>query len=272
MNRFYLELNHQLKTLKKSQWNDVLHTQEKTREFFYSILAPFAHEEEMAAYLKSIKWNTVVVSLYNEMVKKLVSKLLINYNWFYSNNSEVKKLADANIEADVRYAHESFSDLLKPFYDELTNLHNLAFLRKLERTHKWEGCLFYIDVDNFKWVNDTYWHESWDCILLETWKFLKSIVRNTDYVIRKSWDEFILFIASNDITAIERIQSRLVDGFCVNGNLNQKFISWLQINFSFWFEFINTDKAWSDSLWTADNRLYQMKSGKKWWEKSLSVA
>ena len=81
------------------------------------------------------------------------------------------------------------------FYDNLTGLPNrLMFRQQLEhamahslRSNKPLALLF-LDIDNFKWVNDTLGHETGDLFLKEVAKVLVSAVRNEDRIARESVD------------------------------------------------------------------------------------
>ena len=86
-------------------------------------------------------------------------------------------------------------------HDSLTALPNRSYsLQKLnyaidccERSNK-KVLLMYIDLDNFKQINDTLGHASGDIILQETSKRLIGALRKTDTVARLSGDEFMVVI------------------------------------------------------------------------------
>ncbi len=60
---------------------------------------------------------------------------------------------------------------------------------------------FFVDLDNFKNINDTYGHAAGDFVLTEVAKRLKSTVRAADTVARLSGDEF--FVLARDIQNAE---------------------------------------------------------------------
>ncbi len=63
--------------------------------------------------------------------------------------------------------------------------------------------VMFIDVDNFKLINDTFGHQGGDAILLATAGTLAHSVRATDLVARLGGDEFVIvFPDTGGVTAI----------------------------------------------------------------------
>jgi len=100
-------------------------------------------------------------------------------------------------------------------HDALTDLPNRAlFLDRLAytiRTAQRERtglALFYIDLDNFKWVNDTYGHRAGDHVLVESARRFKACARDNDTVARLSGDEFCILLplvcSANDARLVAR--------------------------------------------------------------------
>jgi diguanylate cyclase (GGDEF)-like protein len=88
------------------------------------------------------------------------------------------------------------------FYDTLTELPNRRLLDdRLSQTmaaSKRSGChgaLMFLDLDNFKPLNDTHGHEAGDLLLIEAAARLKSCVRETDTVARFGGDEFVVMLS-----------------------------------------------------------------------------
>ena len=55
-------------------------------------------------------------------------------------------------------------------------------------------ALLFVDVDNFKEINDTYGHAAGDTVLCEVVKRLRACVRKSDMVCRFGGDEFVVII------------------------------------------------------------------------------
>ncbi|GAB4353676.1 MAG: diguanylate cyclase [Kiloniellaceae bacterium] len=92
--------------------------------------------------------------------------------------------------------------------DPLTGLNNRrGFVESLQQqaaAGSLKGTLFYIDLDNFKQVNDTHGHQTGDEALLDVAALLKDQIRNGDLAARLGGDEFALFLAGMDRAAAER--------------------------------------------------------------------
>jgi diguanylate cyclase (GGDEF)-like protein/PAS domain S-box-containing protein len=106
------------------------------------------------------------------------------------------------VEQDIterKAAEEEIKNLA--FFDPLTGLPNRRLLRdrlrhavasSLRNTRK--GALFFIDLDNFKTLNDTFGHALGDELLKEVAHRLISSVREGDTVARMGGDEFVIIL------------------------------------------------------------------------------
>ena len=87
------------------------------------------------------------------------------------------------------------------FYDELTGLPNrrllldrLAQAAQLCAREECHGALLFLDLDNFKAINDTFGHEWGDRLLVQVAERLQAGVRSVDTVARLGGDEFVLIL------------------------------------------------------------------------------
>jgi diguanylate cyclase (GGDEF)-like protein/PAS domain S-box-containing protein len=94
--------------------------------------------------------------------------------------------------------------------DALTGLLNRgAFMDALRRSlsrlqrDQGTGVLMYIDLDNFKHVNDTRGHQAGDDLLLDIRDILLQYTRPTDLVARLGGDEFAIWLLGADLTIAE---------------------------------------------------------------------
>ena len=153
----------------------------------------------------------------------LVAVLMISYisvlwRGIYVYASQiVKRLAEqVNIERKVRR-------------DDLTGLPNrLAFFEELETAFSRlasfgeQFAVLYLDLNDFKIVNDRCGHAGGDKLLIEVGRRLSECVREADLVARLSGDEFAVVIANAQGAAVPaalaaRIVSNLDRSFMVDG-------------------------------------------------------
>lgn len=66
------------------------------------------------------------------------------------------------------------------------------------------GALIFIDVDDFKKVNDALGHLAGDDILRSTARRILSVFRRSDVVARYGGDEFVVFVSNMSREALER--------------------------------------------------------------------
>ena len=84
--------------------------------------------------------------------------------------------------------------------DPLTDVYNRAGVKlinaRLEQISR--GILFMLDLDDFKFINDTYGHAAGDKVLVAMGQILKDIFRTDDIVARVGGDEFVAFLSGSD--------------------------------------------------------------------------
>ena len=103
--------------------------------------------------------------------------------------------------SDRKAAEERINRLA--FYDPLTSLPNRRLLRdRIDRAlltsarSGQQGALLFIDLDNFKLLNDTRGHAVGDELLVQVAQRLSQCVRSTDTVARQGGDEFVVVLES----------------------------------------------------------------------------
>ncbi len=91
------------------------------------------------------------------------------------------------------------------FFDALTALPNrLALIQRLKSALEVDcgiGALLFIDLDNFKTLNDTLGHDKGDVLLQQVATRLRAIVSESDTVARFGGDEFIVMLENLDDSA-----------------------------------------------------------------------
>lgn len=116
------------------------------------------------------------------------------------------------------------------FYDPLTRLPNRRLLMdRLQRaivTSDRNGCrgaLLFIDLDNFKMLNDTFGHDKGDLLLQQVAQRLASSVRENDTVARLGGDEFVVLLENLSANAQEAEMQAGNVGRKILATLNQAY-------------------------------------------------
>jgi diguanylate cyclase (GGDEF)-like protein/PAS domain S-box-containing protein len=96
------------------------------------------------------------------------------------------------------------------FYDPLTQLPNRRLLmNRLAQAmasgtrHQRQAALLFIDLDNFKTLNDTYGHDRGDLLLQQVAQRLGGCIREGDTVARLGGDEFVVMLEDLSTNALE---------------------------------------------------------------------
>jgi len=127
-----------------------------------------------------------------------------------------------------KQAEEEIKNLA--FYDPLTHLPNRRLL--LDRLKQAlifssrggkKGALLFLDLDNFKTLNDTLGHDVGDLLLQQVALRLESCVREGDTVARLGGDEFVVMLEELDTQALEAAAQTKVIGEKILAMLNQPY-------------------------------------------------
>lgn len=114
-----------------------------------------------------------------------------NEPWYF-----LAQIQDISIQKKAEYELEKMA-----YHDRLTNLGNRAQLEKdvretiikYKETNK-KFAFMMLDLDYFKYVNDTLGHDAGDELLIKVAAALKSTVRYTDKITRLGGDEFVIIV------------------------------------------------------------------------------
>jgi len=115
-----------------------------------------------------------------------------------------------DIDNEVRDRHAL---MLGAQTDLFTGLYNKSTTEKLvgEEIGKGAGILLILDIDDFKSVNDTFGHETGDCVIKYFSDLLLSVFRKDDIVGRVGGDEFMIYIKdTTDILTAEGKASEIL--------------------------------------------------------------
>jgi diguanylate cyclase (GGDEF)-like protein/PAS domain S-box-containing protein len=193
-------------------------------------------------------------------------------------NGEVTNYVATFTDISQRKADEErIRDLA--FYDSLTKLPNRTLLfdrlnsalNTSNRT-KMHGALMFLDLDNFKTLNDTLGHDQGDQLLIEVGQRLRNCVREVDTVARLGGDEFVIMLECLDEQEIEaaiqthaiaeKIRSNLAEFYLLKSNLKNKtqhFVEHYSTGSIGFVLFMGHETSSEELLKRADLAMYQAK-------------
>lgn len=132
-------------------------------------------------------------------------------------------------DISIRKAHEAHMNHIA-HHDQLTGLPNrMLFTDRLQqllartRREPLKFALMFVDLDNFKPVNDTLGHDTGDLLLQEATTRLQRCLRESDTAARIGGDEFVVLLptitSANDAQRVaEKIRHALSQPFALSGN------------------------------------------------------
>jgi diguanylate cyclase (GGDEF)-like protein/PAS domain S-box-containing protein len=226
---FYKEMWRQLHTVGK--WSDDIYNKRKNGEIYLERLSITAIKDE--------------------------KDITTHYIAQFLDISDVKKAQEiAQHQAD----HDFLTGLLNR--KALIQRLNEEFVKA--RRHNFLHAFLFLDLDEFKNVNDTYGHNTGDKLLVEISNRLKQLLREEDILARISGDEFaiiILNIDENEAEAakdISKLATKIIDA------LNQVFILGeykIKIGASIGIKlFPDAEKDVASVIIHADTAMYQAKA------------
>ncbi|HEU4853821.1 MAG TPA: EAL domain-containing protein [Nitrosospira sp.] len=164
--------------------------------------------------------------------RKDQSTLIVEAHWTLVRNDDGQPQSIFAINTDITQRKSAENEILHlAFYDSLTGLPNrrllldrLGHALTVSARSRLMGALLFIDLDNFKLLNDTLGHDMGDLLLRQVAPRLSSCVRESDTVARLGGDEFVVILmgdfsedhdeAHAQISIIcERIRSAFIQPF-----------------------------------------------------------
>lgn len=145
------------------------------------------------------------------------------------------------------------------FIDELTSSKNRKFLDTLNNLNKF--IVFYIDINDFKEINDNFGHYIGDKYLIKFAETIRQNIKQNDYLIRVGGDEFIILFPNVDeeyliFAFIEYLTNLKESGIYLTYNKKP-------MTFSFGYSSSQEDCNLKTCINLADERMYNQKNAHK---------
>ena len=221
--------------------------------------------EDQEVVLEGISQNKEEIDyITKETSNNLVSLSLSTQD---AQNAIVNKDVNALklVNSDIIKMQDQIKNLqLQLTTDTLTKAKNRKWFfdfHLIDNNFKSFGYLAFIDLNNFKYINDNYGHIVGDLVLKYLSSFLQKEMENLDAeVVRYAGDEFmIIFNESND--TLEKITILLdkVQNILSNRKLQSKKIKSLQFSFAYGISKYLKGDSFPNVIEDADEKMYQNK-------------
>jgi len=150
-----------------------------------------------------------------KMKDKLETEVQRQISAVARTNEELKREIAIREKVEERLLHESAHDALTGLPNRTLFLRSLMrCFQGLKRDSSYRFAVLFVDIDNFKRINDEYGHSVGDDVLIETAHRLEYAVRPGDNVSRFGGDEFgILLDRVGDNVTAEAITKRIMAQF-----------------------------------------------------------
>lgn len=154
-----------------------------------------------------------------EFLKKNGEKIHLATSLTFIKDTEGKVTGFRGVARDISQQKSLEQRLLHmASHDPLTTLYNrTAFFERLRETIArsrrldQQCALFFLDLDNFKIVNDKYGHDAGDAVLKEVATRLTSLLRETDVISRHGGDEFTIIVSNPDTTELDVVARKIIE-------------------------------------------------------------
>jgi len=185
----------------------------RTLSFFMSVLPPGAVTTPAEWRMRHAdgSWRDVEVIGTNLLDQPTVRGIVLNTR----DISERRAL-------QAELTHQAFHDTLTGLANRALFLDRVTHALALARRHSRTIAVIFLDLDNFKTVNDSLGHAQGDMLLIHTSERMQTAVRTADTIARFGGDEFAILIedaSDNDaaMTVVERVLELMRHPFHLEG-------------------------------------------------------
>ena len=249
-------------------------------DWITAVIAP--RSDFIAGMTRSFN-RSLIIAVVCVFVSLLFGMLLLNrvLRDLFALNSAAQKIGQGEVLPPLHIDRgDEIGQLARTFHemeqnlrtDKLTGVYNREFLSSKIRlmqaqsagseTVRQRFALLFIDLDNFKMINDHFGHSVGDAVLMTIASRLKDATRASDIVVRYGGDEFVVLL--NDMTAAEAvalIEEKIRDAVEMPVELNQAQI---QPGVSIGWAMFPEDGTDEETLLkTADSRMFDQKKTRR---------
>jgi diguanylate cyclase (GGDEF)-like protein len=145
----------------------------------------------------------------NKELKRNVGILVATLDYLTNITNEIsspKITKDDNIETSAKMAT---TDPLTGLYSK--NVFDISLEKEIIKSIRYKKALslIIIDIDDFKFINDTYGHQEGDKILIKLVKIINNNLRKADFFARYGGEEFVVIMPETPIEKAVAVSERI---------------------------------------------------------------
>ena len=141
---------------------------------------------------------------------------------FESDDYDIINIAISSLQSHIVMIKQNEHLLFLSSTDQLSQLKNRHALQEQlsiqsemirrynnKRSMYFQMTIIFLDMDNFKFYNDTYGHEAGDLLISKFGELLKKIFRKVDFISRFGGDEFVILLPNTNCPEAHRATERV---------------------------------------------------------------
>ncbi len=225
---------------KKDGENFILNTKYINELDLYLIV-----EAKVENFTQEVK-KTFYINLFISLVVTLIVILIILYT-IKSYNQKLEHLA----------SHDSLTTL--PNRRTFNTNFESTFLH--HKRNKKDTAIVFLDIDDFKSINDTFGHQLGDKVLIRIAQLLKKAVRQTDYLSRWGGEEFSILLHNISINDTKKFVLKLKDS--IESDELLRFYTKEKVTVSFGITDFRDSDTLDSLISRVDSALYEAKNSGK---------
>jgi len=154
----------------------------------------------------------IVLALTGDPTYRVVSLLIIVFSLVMDRSAgQAARSLMENIELTYEMSYRATHDSLVGLYnrEELEHQFEMRAIRS-----KRAIAMMFVDLDNFKPLNDTLGHQAGDAALVKVAEVIKHAIRSDDIAARLGGDEFVIVMFLDQESEAETIANAILNGVC----------------------------------------------------------
>ena len=209
------DINSDISKLKKDMYDDMKNSAFTVLIILFVLFLIFIMINRKF-YKKLEKDFSTIVSFLDSVVKddKKIDRKTVVFEEFDTIAKSGNKMLQKKLELDYKLEHLAYHDILTKLPNRVLLQDRIKQAKQNAKRYNKLFAICFIDLDNFKKINDNFGHDYGDDILFQFAQNIQKNIRKVDTVARVGGDEFILLLEHLDATdkvemIIKKIQEKL---------------------------------------------------------------